>query len=195
MLYSLLLSLMISSCATSRQIDEGKVTIASHQAESGGEPPTDTIPTAYIPLDITFYEIAFSGETTWKDIDQFYREKFLQQKETPGYLNLQQIILAHLISSPNSHFLEEAPQETIAYYVDEMANMERLLQPELIARCLPILSGYWDEAKIQTVASQVYHKAIAYIHKNFDDETAQRIMDRKREAFAELNELTGKVDH
>lgn len=129
---------------------------------------------AEIPPNIPALDkiVFFPKNHTWQDLDQFYREEMPKHEGLPYYENLQNIFFYHLNKQFN--LCEEANPEKVAFYIEEQAKMNYVLNFKEFTKCLLSLEGYWSNAKIKALAKEVLQKGMKVI-ENFPKEKQSKI--------------------
>ncbi len=124
-------------------------------------------PKGAVPSDIGFDEIAIDSEHhTWKDLDKYYKEVILVQHLDKDYTsNLKNRAFFHLIEGYKMN--EKADLETVAFYINEQANMPFLAHPKTLSLCLVRMKGHWDESRIAQLAENVRQKQITSVQERF----------------------------
>lgn len=190
LLSTLLITIFFLAACSSSQENGGPLSIkATPETEviDATEGATEH-PPEVVPNDIDFYEIAFDKANTWLTIHQYYQNELPKHEGAPYYSNLQNTILFHLLSSDS--FYEDADPATIETYVQEILGISFFNAPDLTARCLTALSGYWTENQIESAATKAYGETLSYIENHFDEEAQARILERKQESLEKLKALT-----
>ncbi len=115
-----------------------------------------------IPSDAQIYNFArFKDRYSWQDVDNYYRYEVLQNEKDKNYFNgLKNLTFSVLVTVYN--LPEQAPQATLAYYVDEQTAMRYTPFAKEYAQCLEMLRGYWPDQKIRQAASGRYEKTRQY---------------------------------
>lgn len=115
-----------------------------------------------IPSDAQIYTFArFKDGHTWQEVDNYYRYVVLTNEKDKDYFNgLKNLTFSVLVSIYN--LPEHAPQETLAYYVEEQLAMRYTPFAKEYAQCLEKLKGYWPAEKITAAASARYEKTKQY---------------------------------
>ncbi|GAB4500430.1 MAG: hypothetical protein OHK0019_38740 [Saprospiraceae bacterium] len=101
---------------------------------------------------------------TWEDVDAYYKGAMQQEKDQPYFKNLKNLAFTMLVNV--FHLTEQAPNEVIAYYVEEQAAMPYTPFVAEFVKCLDKLDGYWSEEKIQKFAQDRYEKTKSYYLNN-----------------------------
>lgn len=143
--------------ACNSQQDSIKLEIPKNmQVKSGaGQIPSDN-PVTMMVINSKNY--------TWEDVDAYYKGAMQQEKEQPYFKNLKNLAFTMLVNV--FHLTEQAPNEVVAYYVEEQAAMPYTPFVAEFVKCLDKLDGYWSDEKIQKFAQDRYDKTKSYYLNN-----------------------------
>jgi len=169
----LALGCLVSACASQPGADEVLNPIKKNvQPPSNNDEPNPP----EIPPNIPSLEkiIFFPKDHSWKDLDEFYREEMPKHEGLPYYENLQNIFFYHL--STQFSLCEEANQERIAFYLEEQAKLNYVVNFREYSKCLLALQGYWTNAKIKSMAHEVFTKGLKVINKLPSDKQSKLFM-------------------
>ncbi len=118
-----------------------------------------------IPSDNPATMMAIENEKyTWKDLDQYYRTDMQKEKDQGYFKNLKNSTFGHLVNI--FKIAEQAPDNVIAYYVEEQSAMPYTPYSNEFVTCLKALKGYWTDAKINEMAKQRYENTQYYYANN-----------------------------
>lgn len=110
-----------------------------------------------IPKDVGLSEIiTLPTQHTWRDLDEYYRDKLPEFYREDYYDNLRESVLFHLVFP--FRFQEQADKETIEYYFGEMQQVG-LMDPDafLTVAARMFLNG-WTKEQVRAAAKERYDK-------------------------------------
>ena len=180
---------MVQACVPDQEGEDVSRPEPSTQVEKIGSMAQSDQPPSVVPTGTGIQEIVGASESTWIDLHEYYQRDLPKHEGAPYYKNLRSETLHHLLAT--YRLVEHADLETVEFYTREILSMEFFFEPRLLAECLRTLQGRWNEQEVQNAAANTYSKSLQFINENFDESSAQKLLDLKREGLAELKVIAG----
>ena len=146
---------------------------------------TTTRPPGIYPDTVRLFDIVGRyPETTWKDLDLYYRNDIPKYHAGMDYAdNLKKLAISHLVYT--FQLTEHADKKTLEFYVLEQTSMP-IPNAEVLINCLEGLKGYWPDARIRATALSEYERLIDYVNTDMKD--PEGVLLRHKHQFDKLKE-------
>lgn len=117
-----------------------------------------------IPSDHLIYDILFQDNSTWQDLDEFFRTALVTDAGKHYYDNLEWFALAQIINHPG--FVTEASLSTKQYYVEKLNHRDFINEPSVAVMLLQNLST----TDLSLDVAELAREAIAINQRHFSSE-------------------------
>lgn len=169
---NILLILLIFAFACSSEIEQKEEKMVNNSQKivvTDSDKNSSTKPVSVVPSNIGLNDIVLKENTTWKDLDIFYKDELPKHEGKEYYNNLKNMLFFHLVKQYD--LLGKADKKSIEFYTNEQVNMDFINDYNIFRDCLVSLKGYWEIDKIRKTAVLVHDKNINYIKNNFSKPT------------------------
>lgn len=149
------------------------------------QPSLGRLPGIYPDSIRIYYIIAQYPNSTWKDIDNYYKNDIPRYHEGQDYTgNLKKFAIFHLVNTYD--LINNAEKETIEYYVNEQMEIP-IVNTDVFIKCLKGLKGYWTDERIKSTALTEYDKLINYVKFHMKD--PEGVLQRHNKNFNKLKDF------